>query len=176
MIQENDLEHRDRNLIILFLIVIALLTIFDVWEDAIEGVSLAHMAVEVLIVTCCVAAATLLWRSTFHSMRSQNRTLQEELSRVHIDLEHWRTKTFSLTRDMHSAISHQLSKWGLTDAESDVAFLLLKGLSIKEIATLRKTSERTTRQQTAAIYQKSKLNGRAELAAFFLEDIYTVNS
>jgi DNA-binding NarL/FixJ family response regulator len=49
--------------------------------------------------------------------------------------------------------------------------LLLKGLSHKEIANLRSTSEATIRQQAASIYQKSSLSGRAALSAFFLEDL-----
>jgi DNA-binding NarL/FixJ family response regulator len=52
-----------------------------------------------------------------------------------------------------------------------VALLLLKGLAHKEIADARETSERTVRQQSLAIYRKAGLSGRAELSAFFLEDL-----
>jgi len=69
------------------------------------------------------------------------------------------------------AIDQQLEAWRLTPAEKEVAFLLLKGLSFKEIAPVRGTSERTVRQQALAVYAKSGLAGRAELAAFFLEDL-----
>jgi DNA-binding CsgD family transcriptional regulator len=59
----------------------------------------------------------------------------------------------------------------LTVSEKEVAFLLLKGLSLKEIAAIRETSEKTARAQSTAIYEKSGLAGRSELAAFFLEDL-----
>nr|HMN69592.1 helix-turn-helix transcriptional regulator [Bdellovibrionales bacterium] len=65
----------------------------------------------------------------------------------------------------------QLTSWKLTISEKEVAFLLLKGLSLKEIAEIRKTSEKTARAQSTAIYEKSGLSGRSELAAFFLEDL-----
>jgi DNA-binding NarL/FixJ family response regulator len=52
-----------------------------------------------------------------------------------------------------------------------VGLLLLKGLSLKEAAEARQTSERTVRQQALAVYRKAGLAGRAELAAFFLEDL-----
>jgi DNA-binding NarL/FixJ family response regulator len=52
-----------------------------------------------------------------------------------------------------------------------VALLLVKGLALKDVAQVRATSERTVRQQSLAIYRKSGLAGRAELAAFFLEDL-----
>ncbi len=68
-------------------------------------------------------------------------------------------------------IDRQLTKWGLTASEKEIALLLLKGLSLKEIASIRETSERTVRTQSLAIYQKAGINGRAELAAFFLEDL-----
>jgi len=61
--------------------------------------------------------------------------------------------------------------WGLTPAEREVALLLLKGQSHKQIAYTTGRSERTVRQHAVAVYQKSGLSGRAELAAFFLEDL-----
>ena len=68
-------------------------------------------------------------------------------------------------------IDNQLNRWDLTEAEKAVAFLLVKGLSIKEIASVRNTSVKTVRTQTNAIYSKSGLSGRSELSAFFLEDL-----
>ena len=49
--------------------------------------------------------------------------------------------------------------------------MLLKGLSHKEIAVVRDTSERTVREQSRAVYRKSGLSGRSSFAAFFLEDL-----
>jgi DNA-binding NarL/FixJ family response regulator len=60
----------------------------------------------------------------------------------------------------------------LTRSETDIAFLILKGLSHKEIARVRASAEATVRQQARSIYEKSGLTGRAELAAFFLEDMF----
>lgn len=42
---------------------------------------------------------------------------------------------------------------------------------MKDIAALRETSERTVRQQSLAVDRRAGLSGRAELAAFFLEDL-----
>ena len=36
---------------------------------------------------------------------------------------------------------------------------------------MRQTSERTIREQARALYRKSGLSGRAELSAYFLEDL-----
>ena len=53
----------------------------------------------------------------------------------------------------------------------DVALLLMKGLSLKEVATVRATNERTVRSQARTLYSKAGLSGRAALSAFFLEDL-----
>ena len=76
-----------------------------------------------------------------------------------------------LLKGLGTAIDDQFERWGLTAAEREVAMLMLKGLSHKEIAVVRDTSERTVRQQARAIYGKANLSGRAALSAFFLEDL-----
>ena len=49
--------------------------------------------------------------------------------------------------------------------------MLLKGHGHKEIAALTGRSERTVRQHAGVVYEKAGLAGRAELAAFFLNDV-----
>ena len=71
---------------------------------------------------------------------------------------------------IHAQIEADFDKWNLTAAEREIALLLLKGLRLKEIADARGTSERTVRQQAQAVYKKAGLEGRSELAAFFIED------
>ena len=70
-----------------------------------------------------------------------------------------------------AVIDAQFADWSLSSAEAEVAMLLVKGLSLKEVAGVRGTSERTTRKQAQATYRKAGLSGRAELSAFFLEDL-----
>jgi DNA-binding CsgD family transcriptional regulator len=106
------------------------------------------------------------------------RRQHEEHVRVMRDLEiarvqgsHWRSEARVLLNGLGEAIDHQFACWKLTDAERDVALLLLKGLSQKEIAAVRDVSERTVREQSRAIYAKAGLTGRASLSAYFLEDL-----
>ena len=51
----------------------------------------------------------------------------------------------------------------LTQAEKDVAALLLEGRSNREIARARGTSVRTIANQVAAIFRKLKVTARVEL-------------
>jgi DNA-binding CsgD family transcriptional regulator len=70
-----------------------------------------------------------------------------------------------------AAIDAQFDRWGLSPAEKEVGLLLLKGLSHREVAQARSVTEATARQQARAVYRKAGVSGRADLAAFFLEDL-----
>ncbi len=87
------------------------------------------------------------------------------------DVERWRAEAHELIAGLSAAIDRQLERWGLSPAEKEIALLLLKGLSHKEVAEVRGVSEATVRQQARALYKKAGLGGRADLAAFFLEDL-----
>lgn len=68
-------------------------------------------------------------------------------------------------------IAKQMQSWGLSSAEVEIGWMILKGLQFKEIAAARGTSERTVRQQAQAIYAKSGIPNRSEFSAHFLEDL-----
>lgn len=68
-------------------------------------------------------------------------------------------------------IAAQFTTWGLTPAERDVAFLALKGLDVAEIAELRGRAAGTVRAQLTRIYAKAGVSGRAQFAAWFVEDL-----
>jgi DNA-binding CsgD family transcriptional regulator len=70
-----------------------------------------------------------------------------------------------------TGIARQMVAWGLSTAELEIGWMILKGLQFKEIAAARGTSERTVRQQAQAIYAKSGLPNRSEFSAHFLEDL-----
>jgi DNA-binding CsgD family transcriptional regulator len=107
---------------------------------------------------------------TFLVYKSQL-SLVRDLDAARIQGRQWRDETRALLRGLGEAIDRQFLTWHLTDAERDVGLLLLKGLSLKEIAAVRVTSERTIRAQARSIYAKAGLSGRAALSAFFLEDL-----
>ncbi len=85
----------------------------------------------------------------------------------------WKEKSKSSAGAIREMIDQQLESWQLSQSEKDVALFLIKGLSMKEIAQIRQTQEKTVRSQATTIYRKAGLSGRQELAAFFLEDILT---
>lgn len=68
-------------------------------------------------------------------------------------------------------VDEHFDTWALSEAERDVALLLIKGLSIAEIAALRETKDGTIKAQSNAIYRKSGVAGRAQLVSLFIEEL-----
>lgn len=112
----------------------------------------------------------LLFRVT-QRQREEHRTLIHDLEIARVQGQRWRSDARALLNGLGEAIEAQFSRWNLTEAEREVALLLLKGLSLKEIAAIRVTTERTVRAQARSLYSKAGLTGRAALSAFFLEDL-----
>lgn len=142
---------------------IAVLILGDLIVDYGEGASWGHLAVEAVVLAVAAGGAALLWRQL-----GQSRT---DLAEARQQADQWRHDNQLLLQGLATAIDEQFQRWQLTRAEAEVGLLLLKGLSHKEIAGARQTSERTIREQARAVYRKAGLSGRASLSAFFLEDL-----
>jgi DNA-binding CsgD family transcriptional regulator len=160
------------------LLAIALLLVVDFVDDAAKTSTL-HVGVEVAATALALAAALRTWLRWVAARRALGRQVDElrgRLGVVSAEAERWRAEAKDTLQGLGAAIERQCDRWALTEAERAVAVLLLKGLSMKEIADARGTAERTTRQQALAVYRKAGLTGRAELAAFFLEDLLLPSS
>ncbi|MBK8057467.1 MAG: helix-turn-helix transcriptional regulator [Gemmatimonadetes bacterium] len=96
---------------------------------------------------------------------------QRSLEARQVERDAWRRSAEDALAGLGVAIDRQFAAWGLTPTEGEVALLLLKGYGHKQIAGDTGRSERTVRQHAVAVYQKAGLGGRAELAAFFLQDL-----
>lgn len=79
-------------------------------------------------------------------------------------------KIQNLQGEMIHYINTSFKNWQLTNAENEIAWLIIKGFSFKEIADIRGVSEKTIGQQTSKIYKKSNTNNRHELMSLFLEE------
>lgn len=148
---------------ILGFLVIAALMCWDLAVDYDEGASLLHILAELVILVIAAGGALLVWLQLKRT-RTYLAVAQSEASQ-------WREENRELLNGFSRAIVRQFERWRLSGAEAEIGLLLLKGLSHKEIAKLRDTSERTVREQSRSIYRKADLPGRAALSAFFLEDI-----
>lgn len=130
---------------------------YDILVDLMTGVDgIWHVVVEFAVFVAIVA---VLARELLHV---------RQLSR---DIAMEKSKTARLAGEMLSVINEQFQSWGLSSSEAEVALLLIKGLSMKEIAEVREVKDKTVRTQAASIYAKTGHAGRHELAACFIEDL-----
>ncbi len=158
------------SLTLIILAIIALVSVADIAQDLLLGLSSSHIVIQGLIALVALAGGAASLRNV-RKLARQNAELREHVMKIRESELKWREESQRHVKGLAHAIDEQLTRWLLSPAEKEVALLLLKGLSLKEIAALRRTSDKTVRQQSLAVYQKSGLNGRAELAAFFLEDL-----
>ena len=172
---DSALSRRERIVLSSILCFVGALTAFDVLEDWKDGASLRHIVPEVLIICFTVGVALYLLGSMLKAHRELIEISKRELSLARAEAQTWRSKAQILSKGITDAISEQFESWGLSPAEKEVSFLLIKGLSIQEASAVRQTSERTIRQQASEVYKKSGLSGRAQLSAFFLEDLFERN-
>ena len=149
--------------------VIVLLKFSDVVSDMSLGLPFTHLVFEWILLSLSAAGCIYL----ILEMRARTRRLGQLSDSLTLS----DNKLETLSHDMREArrrfsevIKQQFHEWHLTASEQEVALLLLKGLSFREIASLRETREKTVRQQASTIYGKSGLEGRHVLAAWFLED------
>lgn len=142
-----------------FLVVQTLAAVFfvgDVIGDLLEDPASVHFIFEACVTTALVLGilfGAFSLRRTIELLRAQDQAL-------------------AVARGaLSDVINSQFQAWALTPAERDVALLALKGLDVAEIAELRGAAQGTVRAQLTRIYSKAGVSGRAQFAAFFVEDL-----
>lgn len=158
-------------------VVVALLAGLDLASDFREGTTVGHVVIEGGIILVGLGGAVVMARRLLGVVRSARRAegealeLAERLKATEAEAARWRDEARDILKGLGAALDRQFESWALSPAEKEVALLLLKGLSHKEIAEVRSITEATARQQARAVYKKAGLSGRNDLAAFFLEDL-----
>ena len=117
------------------------------------------------------AGLVLRWQQREQELQAESAALAQQLEVSVLETSRWKREAGDLLAGLGVAIDAQFERWVLSPAEREVALFMLKGLSHKEIATIRHVGETTVRQQAQGIYRKSGLANRNDLAAFFLEDL-----
>jgi len=141
-------------------IILASATLFfayDIVADLLDdSENLLHIVVELLVF---IAISTVL----FVELR--------RVSHLKVAVYQERDKNARLSGELFTVMRDQFTDWGLSPSECEIALLLIKGLSMKEISAARGVKEKTVRQQATSVYAKSGYAGRHELAAHFIEDL-----
>ena len=125
-----------------------------------------------LLLTIASAVGVALLVQRVHKQHEEKLSLIRDLETARAEGEDWRNKAQSHLEGIRMEMEKQFENWGMTTAEREVGLLILKGLSHKEVASLRGTTEATVRQQAQSIYSKANLPGKTAFSAYFLEDLF----
>ncbi len=161
----------ERILVSIALLMFAVFTFGDMIEDTSNGDSAIMLIVD--LAGFLIQTIPLIYIWYFQPVTAWHATYRfaAQAKRKSADVRYWSEIARKQMNGLSIYIDAQFEQWGLTPVETDVALLLLKGFSMREIADLRQISERTARQQATTVYAKADVNGRAALSAFFLEDL-----
>ena len=156
--------------LILILAIVVVASGADLVSDLAHGADIEHIVKESAIVAIStVAIAWLLWG--LRRQRLEISSLRQELETANRPQTPPKKYVLEARQKLGNVVTQQFSEWTLTGSEIEVGWLLLKGLSLKEIAMVRNTQEKTVRQQASSIYKKAGVSGRHAFSAWFIEDI-----
>ncbi|MDJ0944704.1 MAG: helix-turn-helix transcriptional regulator [Kiloniellales bacterium] len=152
-----------------FLLLLALEIVTESDELSLPDVVIDGIGI-LLTIGAAVGVALLALR--IESQHREKLSLIRDLEFARAEGNAWRNKVRSHLAGLKAGMDIQFQDWGMTAAEREIGLLILKGLSHKEIAVLRATTEPTVRQQAQSIYRKAKLPGKTAFCAYFLEDLF----
>ena len=167
---DQDLDSRMRAILAIALASIIIGGTVDLVMDQPQQWLSFHVVFETLMIAGAILMATTLWLGWWKSAHSVV-ALQESLEKQRAERDAFKASANAALDGLGRAIDAQFRTWHLTPTEREVALMLLKGYGHKEIAALTSRSERTVRQHAGVVYEKAGLAGRAELAAYFLNDL-----
>jgi len=165
-----DAFHRLRLLLLITLLLIAVGGGTDLILDRPDSWLSLHVLFESLLILGALTLAIALWVGWWTAEKAAGE-LRRSLEVQTAERDAWSRKAQNALEGLGVAIQAHFQEWGLSETEGEVALMLMKGHSHKSIAKLTDRSPQTVRQHASSVYRKSGLAGRAELAAFFLEDL-----
>lgn len=152
-----ELKQSRSYLAVIVLLIAAIFFSHDIYIDVmVEGKGISHIFIEGGIFVAVLLA------------------LGFEMKRVvelHSTISISQTEILRLKGHMTQVISDEFDRWALTRTEKEIALLLIKGLSMQEIADIRHVKEKSVRQQSTGIYTKAEVSSRHQLSAYFIEDL-----
>lgn len=155
--------------IIALLVLIMLFKLLDIVADVQLEIPLWHIMQESVLVLLTIIGTVYLSYDLIRRSR-QVKALAHRLVQADKQIDNMSSQMRTARQEYSQAVAGQFNIWGFTKSEQEVAFLLLKGLSFKEIAEVRQTKEKTVRQQASSIYAKAEVDGRHTFCAWFMED------
>ena len=117
------MNKKERLIISSILLLVSMMTIFDLLTDLGEGVIWWHVAIEGSVAVLALIGVYFLVKGTF-TLRKSLLEERELSSKLMEESTHWKESSKRFLDGLSSSIDLQLNKWGLTKSEKEVAFPL----------------------------------------------------
>jgi len=158
------------SILIVVLAIVVVASGVDLVTDLSHGADNDHIIKEAIVVA--ISMIGIAWLLVgLRQQRLEIKALRQELETANTSQLQPKKYVLEARKKLGNVVTQQFSEWALTGSEIEVGWLLLKGLSLKEIAMVRNTQEKTVRQQASSIYKKAGVTGRHAFSAWFIEDI-----
>lgn len=142
---------------------------FDVVADIVKhGLSRTHYTGEELVHLAFESVAVAGLGYAVITLRAYLRLLQFNEER--------NLKTIYMLRGNFDEVLHEkFEDWSLTEAERDVTLLIIRGLSIANIAETRNTAQGTIKAQSSSIFRKIGVGSKTELMSVIIDEFLHAN-
>ena len=151
-------------IVLLLQVMSCLFFTYDVIRDIVEHSSdnlpyteadAIHTIFEFIAVVGLLFGSISMWQTLQHNIQMNAKAAETiEIQKGHFD----------------EIAQSRFHSWMFTNSEMDVAKLILRGLSLKEIAAARSVSVGTVKAQTNAILKKSGAENRAAFLGLFIDE------
>ena len=96
--------------------------------------------------------------------------LRQYLRLLHVEAEASKETIHMLRGNFDEVLHDKFKQWRLTAAERDVTLLIIRGLSVADIAAARKTAQGTIKAQSTSIFRKVGVGSKTELMSVIIDE------
>jgi len=154
-----------------FAVLVVIDSAFEIVQEIAGGEPYSSMVADTIIFVLS-SITLLLLLADYLIQRKSLRSVQAQLDAARGRLLQIDESAPGIANKYRDIIQKQFEDWDLTGSEQQIAIMLIKGLSFREVAEIRKTKDKSVRQQATRIYKKANVTGRHELAGWFFEDLF----
>lgn len=97
-------------------------------------------------------------------------TLRAYLDLVKSEAANSRETIHMLRGNFDEVLRDKFEEWSLTAAERDVTLLIIRGLSVADIATARNTAQGTVKAQSTSVFRKIGVGSKTELMSVIIDE------
>ncbi|MFB9150487.1 helix-turn-helix transcriptional regulator [Roseovarius ramblicola] len=103
-------------------------------------------------------------------------TLRVYLVLLQRETERTRETIHMMRGNFDEVLRGKFEEWGLTAAERDVTLLIIKGLSVADLAAARNTAPGTIKAQSTSVFRKIGVRSKAELMSTIIDEFLSVQA